>query len=142
MASLVTFRNMYNKADIYDVISELALQTIVEKGVSTLRIDQFYPLFKDETGIEVPLSILEASLKRLPYVGVENKIVTVTDKLTKEVCDTVKQNVNKQEQKNNALFDALRAYVEKELNRKLTTYCLPSLIKLPRKNAICLCYQS
>lgn len=120
MASLATFRNMFNKADIYDVIAELALQTIVEKGVITLAIDQFYPLFKDETGIDVPLSILEASLKRLPYVGVDHKVVTVTDKLTKEVCDSVKQNVSEQEQKNDALFDALRAHVEKELNRKLT----------------------
>lgn len=120
MASLVTFRNMYNKADIYDVIAELALQTIVEKGVSTSRIDQFCSLFRDETGIETPFSIIETSLKRLSYVQIDHKLITVTDKLTKDVCETVKQNVYEQEQKNNALFESLKVHVEKELDRQLT----------------------
>jgi len=121
MASLATFRNMCGKADIYDIVAELARQTIVEKGVSVMRQDEFYKLFKSETGIDVPHSILEASLKRLPFITPDRKEVIVNEKLTKTECESVKDAIALQETKNNQLLDALKAYVEQKEGRRLST---------------------
>ena len=128
MAALATFRNMYNKADIYDIIAELARQTIIEKAVTSLPIESFYSLFKDETGIDIPISILESSLKRLNFVSIEKKILTINDKLKIEECEDVKKNINEQEEKNNALLSALKSYVENKLSRTLTLEEYNSLI--------------
>lgn len=120
IASLATFRNMYSKADIFDIIAELAKQTIVEYGVTRMRIDEFYPIFKNETGIEVPMSMLETSLKRLPFIVLEKKEIATNETLTKELCDEVKQSIGEQEKKNNLLFESLKLSVEEEERRVLT----------------------
>lgn len=132
MASLATFRNMYNKASIYDIIAELAKQTIVEKGVTSTNLDKFYNLFKEETGIDIPHSMLEASLKRLDFVEYDYKNITINEKLTKEECEKVKSIVEEQEQRNNDLFEALLHFVENELNRSLSPDESKSLI-----NSLC-----
>lgn len=119
MASLATFRNMYNKADIYDIIAELARQTVVEKGITSMRLDQFCPIFKDETGIEVPFSIIEASLKKLSFVELDKKQFTITN-LSRDECEAVKTTIEEQEQKNEFLFKSLIAYVETKEKRKLS----------------------
>ena len=121
MASLATFRNMCGKADIYDIVAELARQTIVEQGVTVMGHDAFYNLFKNETGIDVPHSILEASLKRLPFVTPDRKEIIINEKLTKDECDDVKDIIANQEKKNYHLFSALKSYVEHEEGRALTS---------------------
>lgn len=120
MASLATFRNMYGKADIFDIVAELSRQTIVENGVTTMKIDEFHSLFKKETGIDVPLSMVESSLKRLPFIDLDRKNFTINEKLTKEECDSVKETIAEQESKNELLFNSLKAYVEAKESRKVS----------------------
>lgn len=121
MASLATFRKMVqDHKSIYDVVAELSGQIIIENGLHTIDLGSLRRHLKEDAGVDVPTSIVKASVKRLDYVNFDKGLLTINERLTVERQNHVLAELNANKEKDNRVFDSLMSFIEEKLHNTLS----------------------
>lgn len=130
MASLATFRKMQkDRQTIYDVIGQLAGQVIIEQSINVMDFASLRDLLKRKAGIDVPVSVVKASLRRVNYVTVEKAGFTTNNNLTTELRDKTIEELESNNRKDQEVYDSLVSFVEQKLQKSLTDEEKELLIK-------------
>ena len=130
MASLATFRKMLiDNISIYDVIGQLAGQIIVERGIQSIDIASLRDLINKENGIDVPSSIVKASIKRVKFVTLDNFHIKTNENLTKQLQDEIIEKIESNKEMDQQVYDALIDFVEEKTQSELDANEKRNLIK-------------
>ena len=116
MASLAIFKTLYDeKKDLYSVIASFSQQLIYDQKLHGFSLQEFCNKIKDSYGFNLPNAVVKTSLKRLNFLDCNNLYYTYQgtfeELLDKETVSSLEKD---NEHKNQAIFDALSHYVEKE----------------------------
>lgn len=116
MASLAIFKTLYDeKKDLYSVIASFSQQLIYEQKLHGFSLQEFCNKIKDSYGFNLPNAVVKTSLKRLNFLDCNNLYYTYQgtfeELLDKETISSLEKD---NEHKNQAIFEALSHYVEKE----------------------------
>ena len=116
MASLAIFKTLYDeKKDLYSVIASFSQQLIYDQKLHGFSLQEFCNKIKDSYGFNLPNAVVKTSLKRLNFLDCNNLYYTYQgtfeELLDKETISSLEKD---NEHKNQAIFEALSHYVEKE----------------------------
>lgn len=118
MASLAIFKTLYDeKKDLYSVIASFSQQLICDQKLHGFSLQEFCYKIKEAYGFNLPIAVVKTSLKRLTFLNCEKSFYTYQgtfeELLDKETISSLEKD---NEDRNQAIFEALLQHVEKEEN--------------------------
>ena len=121
MASLATFRKMKLEGlTLYDVLGQLAGQIIIEQNIRNSDNASLKQIMKREAGIDVPISMVSSSLKRLDFVDSDKVGFQINEKLTVERRQEVLNQLKEARLRDERVYSTLINFVEKKLQTSLS----------------------
>lgn len=118
MASLAIFKTLYDeKKDLYSVIASFSQQLICDQKLHGFSLQEFCYKIKEAYGFNLPIAVVKTSLKRLTFLNCEKSFYTYQGTF-EELLDeeTISSLEKDNEDRNQAIFEALLQHVEKEEN--------------------------
>lgn len=121
LAAYTLLKEMYDsgKNNIFDIISEFLKETIIEESIVTIVPSEITKKLFERYSIEVPVSVVVTSLKKINGLKRENKefVVVSRDKIKTTIDDSVKEEIELSNQK---IIDRLYRYIEEKEEKKLS----------------------
>jgi hypothetical protein len=120
LASLALFRELYDsKKDVYMVIAEFLKEIIISNAKRQFNITEITQLLNSSFFFNLPEAVVEASLRRIDYIGRSGGYYQVTNFGGLE-----KTNINEKQteirESNNLLLNDLIDYIEEQTKAKLS----------------------
>ena len=120
LAALAIFKRLYNNGkDIFQVISEFEKYLILRDHMLSFTTVSMEDSLKKDFGIEVPLSIIKAGLRRLDFVIKGTTDYSLKDTHKNQEIEEFKDDVQNLNNKNDDIFQELISFVESKKGKAL-----------------------
>lgn len=130
LAAYTLLKEMYDsgKNNIFDIISEFLKDAIIEESIVTIIPSEIRKKLFELYSIEVPVSVVVTSLKKISGLKRENKefIVISREKIKSAIDNSVKEEIELSNQK---IIDKLYIYIEEKGEKKLSFSDKQNVIK-------------